>query len=92
MDDGNDNGHDQTNDVNSCYTDGFPVVKKEYTDVTLVGKEDYTDCVRTEVRVGKLSKDVFNPAPESPREEKQDMKVCRRTGALEDWRTGGMEE
>ena len=44
------------------------------------------------MRVGKLSKDVFNPSPESPREEKQDMKVWRRTGGLEDWGNGGMED
>jgi len=38
-------------------------------------KEDYTDCVRTEVKVGKLNKDVFNPSPESPKEEKTEIKV-----------------
>ena len=39
------------------------------------GKEEYTDCVRSEVRVGKLSKDAFKPAPESPKEERTEVKV-----------------
>ena len=43
-----------------------------------LGKEEYTDCVKTEVRVGKLSKDVFNPAPESPKEERPEVKVGGR--------------
>ena len=41
--------------------------------IVSTGKEEYTDCVRSEVRVGKLSKDAFKP--ESPKEERTEAKV-----------------
>ena len=31
--------------------------------------------MRSEVRVGKLSKDAFKPAPDSPKEERTEVKV-----------------
>jgi len=42
-------------------------------DVFQHSKEEYTDCVRSEVRVGKLSKDAFKP--ESPKEERTEAKL-----------------
>jgi len=44
-------------------------------DIFQHSKEEYTDCVRSEVRVGKLSKDAFKPAPDSPKEERTEVKV-----------------
>ena len=53
--------------------------------IVSTGKEEYTDCVRSEVRVGKLSKDAFKPAPDSPKEERTDVKVSdvKRNSGIE---------
>ena len=49
--------------------------KRPNTQTAVSGKEEYTDCVKSEVKVGKLSKDAFKPAPDSPKEERLEVKV-----------------
>jgi len=54
---------------------GRPRRLRDTEDLFQHNKEDYTDCVRTEMKVGKLSKDVFKPTPESSKEDKMEIKV-----------------